>query len=206
MEGIRVRMRSHGEITILHILGVKALHDSIRDFARDTTAPTPACNFRRGVVADILRRCPWQRKWSFQADPEDVEDHRHGEWYLRMHLEHGFKIWYHGHGLVRVHHRTIVDSESYYPNVKYLVLRWETRDVEHGRNLLANRFEAWERRVQGRTWTAACSNDWYHRMEWSDSPEDEDLRWLQSDMSLYKNKGDKIEHIIDTSTLTLLQE
>ena len=113
MDGIRVRMRNDGKISSLHILGVKVLHDFIREFARDSGAPTPACNFVRNVAADILRDCPWSREWTFQADPEDSDDDRHGEWYLRRHLEHGFNLWYYGHGLVGVHHRTIVDSETY---------------------------------------------------------------------------------------------
>ena len=79
MDGIRVRMRSEGKISILHILCVEVLHDLIREFARDSVAPTPACIFVRNVAASILRRCPWEREWTFQADPEDSDDDRHGE-------------------------------------------------------------------------------------------------------------------------------
>jgi hypothetical protein len=199
MDGIRVRNRSEG-ISILVILRVQVLHDMIREFARDSVAPTPACNFVRNVAAEIWEDCPWSEYW--EDDPEDSDDDRHGEWYLRRHLQHKFKIWYHGHGLVRVHHKTIADSGGHCPEVKLLVLRHLTRDERETRDPV-DRLKAWRKRVRGRTWTAACKDDW-HTWPLSKITANRDLYDLLADETVYKEKGEKIDHIIDLSTLTLL--
>ena len=189
----------------MHILGVRVLHDIIREFARDSF-PSNACNFVRDVAAIILTRCPWERHWTFQADPEDRDDRR-GEWYLRRHLENGFNIYYHGHGEVRLYHQTIADSEThhYWPEVKHLVLRWETRDEEDRGEVRLNRFEAWRNLVQGHTWTAACKDDW-HMWPLKKITDNRDLERLLADEPLYIKNGDKIDDIVDLSTLTLLRD
>ena len=205
MDGIRVRNRSEERISILHILRVQVLHDIIREFARDSF-PSIACNFVRDVAAMILEECPWERKWTFQADPENWDDDRRGEWYARRHLEHGFSMTYQGHGLVHLHHRTIANSEDdfhYWPEVKHLVLRWETRDEEDRGEVRLNRFHAWERRVEGRTWTAVCKDDWHMRPANSD---DDDIRlWVLAGEPVYIKNHDTIGHIVDLSTLTLME-
>ena len=181
------------------------LHDMIREFARDSVPPTPACNFVRNVAAEILEVCPWSEKWTFQADPEDPDDERHGEWYLRRHLQHKFKIWYEGHGLVSVHHKTIADSPGgHWPKVKLLVLRHLTRDERETRDPV-DRLEAWSNRVRGRTWSAECKDDW-HMWPLSKIKANSDLYSLIADEIVYKEKGEKIDHIVDLSTLTLLRD
>ena len=70
-----------------------------------------------------------------------------------------------------------------------------------GALLYANRHLAWLKHVQGRTWTAACSNDWHLRSEWDCHIEVQELR---NKGFLFTEQGE-IEHIVDLSTLTLVQ-
>ena len=191
----------------MHILGVRVLHDIIREFARDSF-PSNTCNFVRDVAACILRRCPWGRGWTFQADPEASDDDRRGEWYLQRHLEHRFVLSYHGHGLVRVHHRTIADSEGYRPSLTSTVLVRESRNVPDDirADVYEARFDRWKQSVRGRNWTAECADDW-HMWPRAKIEANPTLSWLFfSEGYVTKQKGEKIDHIVDLSTLTLLRD
>ena len=129
---------------------------------------------------------------------------RDGEWYLRWHLQHEFKIWFREHGLVGVQHVTFADSRDHYycPEVKLLVLRHLTRDERETRDP-GERYGAWLKRVRGRTWSAECKDDW-HMWPLETIEANSDLHYLLSDGTVYKEKGEKIDHIVDLSTLTLL--
>ena len=96
------------EISIMHVLGVRVLHDIIRDFARDSVAPTPACNFVRDVAACIKRQYPWEHydagAWTCAGfDPTWTESH--DEWYPKKFLDHTFLLKYdHETCMIRVKH------------------------------------------------------------------------------------------------------
>jgi hypothetical protein len=209
MDGIRVRNRSEERISILVILRVQVLHDMIREFARDSF-PSNACNFVRDVAARILIDGSWSREWTLQTVPED--DDEHGEWYLRRHLQHGFRVRYLGDGLVSVKHMTIADWEEYYrPRVitKVIVLEFREAGYPEDYDYVTDRFHRFQQSVQGHTWTAACASDWYKRdIRRSDFSELEydDLSRLEGGESVYKDRGQKIDHIVDLSTLTLLRD
>ena len=138
------------------------------------------------------------------TDPED--DDEHGEWYLRRHLRQGFRFHYYGRGLVCVKHMTIADSEDYSPKVRQLAVIREMRDAGYPLDYYANRYTSWTLSVRGRTWSAVRPDGWNKRdFRRSDFPECEyeDLRRLEGNDSVYKERGEKIDHIADLSTLTL---
>ena len=220
MDGIRVRMRSHAKISILNILVIKALHDVIRDFARDTTAPTPSCRIVRAIAARIKTRGLWDNYFAFawttinEADgmDGDTTEWRGEQWYVKQFLRSRFRLEYnHGRALVRVKHFTVADEDDYKPEVKDLVLRLERAAENRNQGLIEfrtavqNRFHAWQRRVQGHSWAAACTNGWkHHSIEAIEA--DEDLRSLWYGSYVWKEKGQRMDHIIDVGTLTLLHD
>ena len=55
----------------MHILGVKELHELIREFGRDSAPPTPSCNAVRAVAARVLivKPCEYFLR---------IEDEEHG--------------------------------------------------------------------------------------------------------------------------------
>ena len=84
------------------------------------------------------------------------------ERFSQYYLEHSFLLSYHEHGLVRVHHRTIADFD-HEPHVMHNVLWHEIRNVpvDIRGDVFQARHEAWQESVRGRTWTAACADDWH---------------------------------------------
>ena len=67
------------------------------------------------------------------------------------------------------------------------------------------RFGAWRRRVKGRTWSAVCADDW-NKWPLEKVEADEDVYQLfYLERTLYKERGEKIDHIVDVSTLTLME-
>ena len=104
-------MRNDGKISILHILGVRVLHDLIREFARDSVSSI-ACNFVRNVAVRFARASR-EGGWDI-----------HYERYQERYLEHSFRLKYvHEARMMRVKHQTFVDRMHYDPEVKRLVLR-----------------------------------------------------------------------------------
>ena len=153
-------MRSDSKITLMHILGVRVLHDIIREFARDSVAPTSLCGIVRHVAAHISERRPFE---DYYDDPHDPESENLGyDRFSQRYLEHSFLLSYRGHGLVEVHHRTIADF-AHEPHVIGSVLLHEIRNVpvDIRADVFYDRFEAWQGSVRGRTWTAACADDWH---------------------------------------------
>ena len=68
--------------------------------------------------------------------------------------------------LVQVKHETVADRFGHSSEVKKLVLelelaeegmRWSSPEFDSVRD---HRHKLWRKRVQGRTWTAVCANDW----------------------------------------------
>ena len=108
-----------------------------------------------------------------------------------------------------VKHFTIADEYVIFsqPHVKKAALRQaivETGihpDSREGALLYEVRHRTWLKQVKGRTWSAACSNDWHLRPPWECH---NDVWNLHQKGYLFKEEGD-LEHIVDLSTLTLLQ-
>ena len=208
-------MRSHAKISILDILGIRVLFDIIREFARDSTAPTPACNFVRHVAALIKNRNLWAnydaRAWTYEGfDPTRTFESEY-EWYPKKFLEHRVMLKYdHETRMMRVKHVTVADEDDYRPEVKLLVLRQEC--IEEGvqrldelHNTIQVRFRAWEKLVQGHVWSAACSNDWNMWPLEKIEANYERYRLFSCDVCLFWATW-KIDHVVDLSTLKLLQE
>ena len=189
----------------MHVLGVRVLHDIIREFARDSF-PSNACNFVRSVVARFFEGRPWEHLWQ-----ERWEDHvPDPEWFLKKSLRRCFKLTFQsGEDRVLVKHFTIADEYVIFcqPHVKKAALRQAIieagihPDSREGALLYELRHRAWLKQVKGRTWSATCSNDWHLRSEYECHI---DVRTLRMKGYLYKEEDD-LEHIVDLSTLTLVQ-
>jgi hypothetical protein len=68
------------------------------------------------------------------------------------------------------------------------------------------RHEAWQKLVQGRTWTAVCANDWnMWPIEKIRADYDLSVLFFEEDY-VDRAECEKIDHIVDLSTLTLLRD
>ena len=213
MDGIRLRMRSESKIALMHVLGVKVLHDLIRKFARDSVPPTPACNFVRNVAASILRRCFWSVYWERNYhDYEGQNSLTHLDCFLNKHLTHSFELKYDRESrMVRLKHRNVANHSDHDCIVKITVLKQEI--VEEGwiphscefEQITLTRLRAWKKLVRGRTWTAVCADNW-NMWPIAKIRAVDDLSCLLNGLTLCKKKGEKIHHIIDLSTLKVLRD
>jgi hypothetical protein len=168
----------------------------IREFARDSVAPTPACNFVRNLMDGAI-----QSLWTYE---------RYDEWYVERFLIHDFRLTYdHRTGLLHVKHLTIADEDKYMPRVKGMVLAHELflggmdPDSRAFEQAWVVRHKAWQKLVQGRTWTAVFADDW-NMWPIEKIRANRDLDYLMDGLSVYKKKGETCDNIIDLSTLTLL--
>ena len=150
----------------------------------------------------------WRHQWhSYGVDG--------AEEYLEEHLKsfNSFSLKYDGETrMMRVKHDTLGCYGYSHPKVKVTALEPEIADEgvvpdsQEFDDACYARRKAWETLVKCRTWTAACSNDW-NMWPLEKIRSNSDLRWLfVVDGCEKKKKGDKIDHIVDLSTLTLLQD
>ena len=219
----------------MHILGVKELHELIREFARDSVPPTPSCNAVRAVAARVLIVKPCEYFLRIEDEehgrnvcpdtgvPESDDEEtckKHRERYVNWFSGDCFLLKYDGETrMMRVKHETVADEDKYYPSVKSMVLELEQDLIDgsdrtpqtwdrymHRLRAIRTRFVAWRKRVRGRTWSAACTDEW-NTWPLEKIEVNRDLYELYCrERSLYFRKYEKIDHIVDLSTLSLLQD
>ena len=124
-----------------------------------------------------------------------------------------FRLTYdHPTRMMRVKHFTVADASVYRQRVKGMVIKQEL--IEEGMDPASREFEqawlvrhkAWQKLVQGRTWTAVCADDW-NMWPIEKIRANYLLSVLFNDEDYVdRSELESIDFFVDRSTLTLLRD